>query len=124
VHPYPSVWIKGEEHTLSKRRTEDFVTRGECTAINTDMKADLKLIKVAVVGADMRGGMVRDIADLRNKVDGIVSNRIGDNNRRKEERAADTAKAELSMKWKITLVVAAFSSATAVIVELIRLGTH
>jgi len=112
---------------MPKKRVDDdcpppnFVSRAECAAISTDLKADLKILKHALVGDDMRGGMVKDISNLTNKVDGIVANRVTDNTARQEEKKNELLKTELSLRWKIALGVAALGSLTAVIVEILHL---
>jgi hypothetical protein len=90
---------------LSRRRRHDdggsFVTRAECSAISTDIKADLKIVKSAVVGEDLRGGMVKDIGDLKLKVDAIASTNTSDKAERKQN---DREKRDTSLKYKIALL--------------------
>ena len=58
---------------LSKKRDcPQYVTRSECAATTsairsdlTEIKDDLKLVKTALSGEDMRGGLVKDVADLK-----------------------------------------------------------
>jgi len=42
-----------------------FVTRAECAQISGSIRDELKTIRVALVGEDMRGGLVKDVADLK-----------------------------------------------------------
>lgn len=44
---------------------EGVVTRQECAQISSGVKDELKTIKEALVGRDMRGGLVRDVAELK-----------------------------------------------------------
>lgn len=55
-----------------KRDCPPYVTRAECAATTgairsdlTEIKDDLKLVKTALSGEDMRGGLVKDVADLK-----------------------------------------------------------
>ena len=52
--------------TLSKQKENPgYVTRAECAKTVTKFDAELKTIKKALVGEDMRGGVVKDIADIK-----------------------------------------------------------
>lgn len=53
---------KGRRQNLSS----EFVTKSECAQITASMKDDLKTIKEALVGKDLRGGLVADVAGLKN----------------------------------------------------------
>jgi hypothetical protein len=46
----------------------DFVTKAECRQITSGFQDDLATVKKAIIGDDMRGGMVRDIAEIKGKV--------------------------------------------------------
>lgn len=54
---------------MSKRKDKDnnpsYITRAECAQISTAIKDELKTIRTALVGNDMRGGLVKDVADLK-----------------------------------------------------------
>ena len=60
---------------MSRREKRDcpiYVTRAECAATTGAIKSDLSLvkddvhlIKNALMGEDMRGGIVRDVAELK-----------------------------------------------------------
>jgi len=42
-----------------------YVTKAECAQISASIKEELKAIRTALVGEDMRGGLVKDVADLK-----------------------------------------------------------
>jgi len=46
----------------------DFVTKTECSQRMMGFQDDLATVKKAIIGDDMRGGMVRDIAEIKGKV--------------------------------------------------------
>lgn len=69
-----------------------FVTKDECAQISGDIKDELRTIRVALVGEDMRGGLVKDVADL------------------KKERSSTV---EVLKAVVVPIVVAVVSSATA-----------
>lgn len=46
-----------------------FVEKSVCDKTSGEIKDELKTIRVALVGKDMRGGLVKDVSDLRNTVD-------------------------------------------------------
>jgi hypothetical protein len=49
-----------------------YVTRAECARITTDMKKKLDTIQTALVGEDMRGGLVKDVGDLKKEKSTVV----------------------------------------------------
>ena len=49
----------------SKRNNPAYVTKPECAQISASIKEELKTIRTALVGEDMRGGIVKDVADLK-----------------------------------------------------------
>ena len=50
---------------VEEKNPTKFVTRAECTQISGSIRDELKTIRVALVGEDMRGGLVKDVADLK-----------------------------------------------------------
>lgn len=47
------------------RKNKHYVTRSECAEISGRIRDELKVLKVALVGEDMRGGMSREISDIK-----------------------------------------------------------
>lgn len=52
-----------------------FVTKAECGQISSDVKGELKTIRVALIGEDMQGGIVKKVSDIQNTVDNLKSER-------------------------------------------------
>lgn len=55
-----------------RKENLQYVTRAECLQISTaikegvtELKGELKTIRTALVGEDYRGGIVKDVADLK-----------------------------------------------------------
>lgn len=48
-----------------KKDNPGFMTHSECNSIMTPMMADIKTIRDALVGTDLRGGIVKDVADMK-----------------------------------------------------------
>ena len=48
-----------------KAKNPNCVTRSECHEISGSIKNELVTIKMALVGDDMRGGMVRELAEIK-----------------------------------------------------------
>lgn len=48
-----------------KRDNPGYVTRTECHQTSTAIKKELHTIRIALVGEDMRGGLVKDVANLK-----------------------------------------------------------
>jgi len=67
-----------------------YVTREECIKAMEQVAIDIKVMKRALVGEDMRGGIVKDIAELKSKIN--------------EFNHVSTVKAELSLRWKIAIL--------------------
>ena len=88
---------------LSEKDNPDYVTKAECVQISGSINDELKTIKKALVGEDMRGGLVKDVADIKNTL-----------NDQKQER-------ELSARWKAAIYGASITSAGLVIAEAIKL---
>lgn len=53
-------------------RKSSYVTTADCAAAMGPMVSDMKTIKEAIVGPDLRGGIVKDVADLKVQVSGII----------------------------------------------------
>jgi len=50
---------------MPKKNNPGYVTIDECTRISSRTNAELGTIKKALIGADMRGGVVKDVADIK-----------------------------------------------------------
>ena len=44
---------------------EEFITKAECYKTHTQITTDFATIKKALVGDDLRGGIVKDVADIK-----------------------------------------------------------
>ena len=78
-----------------------FVTRGECQVAMLTVGTDIVMIKKALVGEDLRGGIVKDMATVSLKLDQLIK---------------DTQdKQGVSLKWKIAIFSTAASSITALV---------
>ena len=92
---------------MSKRTKEDnpskYVTHAQCARQVASFNGELKIIKTALVGEDLRGGLVKDVAGIKAKVD------------------SEAKKEELSMKWKVSIALGFLGTVGLIIAELIRL---
>jgi len=91
-----------------ERKTKDkrdggsrFVTHIECQNISEDVKEDLKTLKKALVGEDLRGGMRKDFTEMRSQVDKLLANN-------KETKVLDKEKRVTILKLKIAALGFAF----------------
>lgn len=75
------------------------VSKAECRQRMAPLVADVGTIKRALVGEDMRGGLVRDVSDMKQELTGILYDR------RKRESTRTM--------WKIAAFSAMASAATA-----------
>jgi len=51
-----------------KKNNSQWVSKAECTEISGSMKNELSIVKTALVGADMRGGLVKDVGELKSSL--------------------------------------------------------
>jgi hypothetical protein len=58
---------------MAKKRRDNpsFVTHEECMQISGDIKSDLNTIKKTLVGDDMRGGLVKDVQEIKSATSAI-----------------------------------------------------
>jgi len=57
--------------TKKKHSSSRFVTHAECASTVESIKAELRTIKNTLVGEDMRGGLVKDVQEIKSAT-GIV----------------------------------------------------
>jgi len=58
----------GGTHTSKKKKDPEYVLRAECLEISGGIKTELTIIKKALVGEDMRGGLVKQVNELTDQV--------------------------------------------------------
>jgi len=58
---------------VSKKKTKDnpYVTRDECFQISGEIRKDIATIKKTLVGEDMRGGIVKDVQEIKSATGAI-----------------------------------------------------
>jgi len=52
----------------SKQNPNGFVTKVECQQITSTFREDMGTVKMALVGEDMRGGLVKDVSEIRSSL--------------------------------------------------------
>jgi hypothetical protein len=95
------------------------VTQSECDRLRTscdkrleEITSDIRLIKSALVGTDMRGGLVNQVNNLSVKLNDIISTQhLTDETRNKEKetsnkREADTeaARYDVHARYKVAII--------------------
>lgn len=50
---------------MSKRKEQSFVTTDDCARFRHEIRDELKVLKSALVGEDLRGGLVKDMSDIK-----------------------------------------------------------
>jgi len=50
---------------LPRKNNPTYITRTECARISGQIREELSIVKKALVGEDMRGGIVREIRDMK-----------------------------------------------------------
>ena len=80
---------------MAQRRK--FISVEECAKCNNEIKDDLRTIKNALIGENMRGGIVNQITNLENKISDIAAARACDE---KEMEKKDDVK----VRWKLATV--------------------
>ena len=51
--------------TLPRKSDNPYVARSECAQISGQVRNELKVLKVALVGEDMRGGISRELGEMK-----------------------------------------------------------
>lgn len=78
-----------------------FVTRSECQSAMSRVATDIDTVKCALVGKDLRGGLVKDVADLIGKVDHIIQ--------------ANQESNSIRLEWKLAIFGAIVTSIIALV---------
>lgn len=96
---------------MPKEHSSEFVTKVECRQITSSFQEDLVTVKKAIMGDDMRGGMVRDISEIKSQVNKVNKvNKVNNGGLGKRERAM--------------VYVSLIGTGGLVSVELIRILVH
>ena len=88
---------------------EEFVTKAECYKTHAQITADFGTIKKALVGDDLRGGLVKDVADIK----GTLKNNPDRNNGR-----------GLGKKQQAIIYSTAITTCGLVVMKLIEVFAH
>jgi len=51
---------------MSKKKENPYISRAEFSQAMDGVKGELRTLKIALVGEDLRGGLVKDVADIKN----------------------------------------------------------
>ena len=54
-----------------RKNTSTFVTHAECAEVSGQIRNEISVVKKALVGADLRGGLVKDVADMKSDMETI-----------------------------------------------------
>lgn len=95
---------------MSKKKDNPiYVTRAECARISSEVREDLEILKTALVGKDLRGGIVADISAVKAQVEELAKVQA-------DMVAKEREKRETYLRWKI----AAFSFLATIIGIIIK----
>jgi len=53
------------------RKSESYVTRSECAKVSGQIRNEILVVKKALVGEDMRGGIVKEIRDIKSDIEAV-----------------------------------------------------
>lgn len=76
-----------------------YITIEECQKCNGDLKDDLKTIKNALIGENMRGGLVQQVNELATTLQDLITDKSD------EKKDVDDKKVR-SQRWKIAAFTA------------------
>lgn len=98
------VWAELQESVCLVKKDEDggCVTRSECSGIMTPLLKDVQTIRNALVGDDLRGGMVKELAEMRSEQKSV-------NGVNKEEKRTRELNLKLTEKRKWALIALVFT---------------
>jgi len=91
-----------------KKANGGFVTRAECSAMMEQNSCDIKDIKKAIIGEDLRGGLVRDVGLIKDQIHEMQTAQAN------QKKAAE-GKQQSILTWKTTAVVVLFSLGSALL---------
>jgi hypothetical protein len=89
-----------------------FVTKEECSKLTTSRDADLKQIKTALIGEDMRGGIVKDVAETKKDIAEIKKDIAN--------QKSDCHESSLGKKEKAMIYCAVIAASSMIVVELVK----
>lgn len=102
----------------TKDNPGSFVTRAECGAQRGEVRADITTIKEALIGKNMRSGLVKECSDMKNNIKAMKKSIDTINNKREKKQELQ----EFSRKHRLALYVAligAFSLIGSKIIEVV-----
>lgn len=91
-----------------------YITRSECASQRAPVIADITIIKKALVGEDLRGGIVKACTVMQEDIKEMKKS-INDANHKQEK------KQELALKYKIVITAAVISAGAVLGAEIIKL---
>lgn len=102
---------------MSEKDNPGFVTRSE-------FNLRFGKVELGLFGADGRGGMVKDVNDIKSVQRVILDNLRLIEKYRNEEKQDEKQKTLLSNKWKMTIYGSIFGTCGLVIIELLKFVTE
>lgn len=88
-----------------------FVTKEDCSKVTNALTMDMKQIKTALIGEDMRGGIVKDVADTKKDIAEIKADIANQNGNNRES---------LGRKEKAMIYCAVIAASSMIVVELVK----
>lgn len=89
-----------------KRKNGPCVTHEECAQAMEPLRTTLQDVKNAIVGKDLRGGLVQQVNNLDNKVTNIVTEFEAE---RADAKKENEEKRKENFRWKLAALSFAFS---------------
>lgn len=83
-----------------------FISREECAKMHEQVGHDLKIIQKALVGEDLRGGLVKDVSDMKTSITSLSN---------KKDKDID-----FTRSWKLAVLATVLSSVALLASEFIR----
>lgn len=51
---------------MPRKKDSPYVTKAECAETSGQIRDEISIVKKALVGEDLRGGLVKDVSDMKN----------------------------------------------------------
>jgi malonyl CoA-acyl carrier protein transacylase len=80
-----------------QKKADCVVLRASCDKRLEEMTSDIRLIKSALVGIDMRGGLVNQVNALNERLNDIIS-------AQRLKQSANIAKANVNARYKVAII--------------------
>jgi hypothetical protein len=100
-------------HGIKMARNGRMMSKADCAKAMQPLEGDIKQIREALVGVDLRGGLVKDVQQLNSKLDDII-----DDAKSAKQLAAEVR--DSTRQWRLIIFGSLLAAMLALSVEVIK----